>query len=180
MLQLKLGWGISQKCNILRLPFHFKMSHHNNSSSRWLLGEPFVSSAHSCFAAQAGTGGYTASRPAREISNSAAPPDPSLLNHALVSTSPSLAACCPLFAARWRDPLGRVDTDGIWPRPPKQDTELSCAERPVSNAWTLRERGWKQTAVGAEGAMGWEPRGNEGQQPGTQWHLRHGSFIPNT
>lgn len=27
MLQLKLGWDISQKCNILRLPFHFKMSH---------------------------------------------------------------------------------------------------------------------------------------------------------
>lgn len=38
MLQLKLGWDISQKCNILRLPFHFKMSH-NISSSTWLLGK---------------------------------------------------------------------------------------------------------------------------------------------
>lgn len=42
MLQLKLGWGISQKCNILRLPFHFKMSH-NISSSTWLF------STLSCF-----------------------------------------------------------------------------------------------------------------------------------
>jgi len=38
VLQLKLGWDISQKCNILRLAFHFKMSH-NISSSTWLLGE---------------------------------------------------------------------------------------------------------------------------------------------
>lgn len=38
MLQLKLGWGVSPKCNILRLPFHFKMGH-NIPSSAWLTGE---------------------------------------------------------------------------------------------------------------------------------------------
>lgn len=38
MLQLKLGWDISPKRNILRLPFHFKMSHNISSSARLLEG----------------------------------------------------------------------------------------------------------------------------------------------
>lgn len=34
MLQLKLGWNISQKRNIRRLPFHFEMSRNSSSSTR--------------------------------------------------------------------------------------------------------------------------------------------------